>query len=332
MDKILLDIIIAALGLFPVSSHAERQYHFIYEQKNLPEARSYCRDKYTDLATIETMEDMNRLTAMADLSQMIYTKDSHEAWIGLYDDVNSWRWSLADPRFYKPGEAENRIWSSGEPNNLNSKEQCTQIYNGLWFDQNCEDSLFSVCSNVSGSNVKFVLVTTSMTWTQAQTYCRTHYTDLASVRNQNENQNILGLVPSGQRVWIGLFRDSWKWFDGSSSSFMYWRTTTKEPNNTQKKETCVAANFAASGQWEDWKCDYRKAFICYSVVLFKRVVKVTLEKQSSSLNLNDPAVMDDSLKQLQLRLKDKGLNGDIRLSWVKQSDGKVFNAEQNTED
>ncbi|KAK2898160.1 hypothetical protein Q8A73_014540 [Channa argus] len=271
-------------------------------------------------------EDLNMfLLDVKDMTEL-------EAWIGLYDDINSWRWSLTDTSLYKNGETDFRNWSTGEPNNANSKEHCTQMYdNGFWNDKKCDEPLFSVCSKVRGSNVTFVLVNISMIWTKAQTYCRTHYTDLASVRNQNENQNILGLVPLGEKVWIGLFRDSWKWFDGSSSSFMYWRTKTKEPNNNQKKETCVAANFAASGQWEDWNCDYRKAFICYSVVLFKRVVKVTLEKQSSSLNLNDPAVMDETLKQLRQTLKDKGVNGDVRLSWVKQSDGKVFHEEKETE-
>ncbi|KAK2898162.1 hypothetical protein Q8A73_014542 [Channa argus] len=272
---------------------------------------------------------------MANLSQMNYTDYSYRAWIGLYDDTNSWSWSLTNKSFYIKKEADFRNWSPGEPNNLNSNELCTQMYDdGFWNDKMCDDLLPSVCSNVGGSNVTFVLVTTAMTWTQAQNYCKTQYTDLASVRNQNENQIIAGLVPSGQVVWIGLFRDSWKWFDGSSSLFRYWRKKTKEPNNTQKKETCVAANFNASGQWADWNCDYRRAFICYTAVpvLSKQVVKWTLEKQSSSLDLNDPVVMEEILKQLQKKLKDSGLNGDIRLSWVKQSDGNVFHKEKNTED
>uniref|UniRef100_A0A4W6G681 C-type lectin domain-containing protein n=1 Tax=Lates calcarifer TaxID=8187 RepID=A0A4W6G681_LATCA len=73
----------------------------------------------------------------------------------------------------------------------------------------------------------------------AQSYCRANHTDLASVRNMEENQKIMELLPSGQSVWIGLFRDSWKWSDGSNSSFRYW--ITGEPNGGT--ENCVAANF-----------------------------------------------------------------------------------------
>lgn len=62
-------------GLCAVSSHTKRQYHFIYDQKNLTEALSYCREKYTDLATIDTMEDMKTLTAMSNLSQMYYAEN-----------------------------------------------------------------------------------------------------------------------------------------------------------------------------------------------------------------------------------------------------------------
>uniref|UniRef100_A0A8P4KKP2 C-type lectin domain-containing protein n=1 Tax=Dicentrarchus labrax TaxID=13489 RepID=A0A8P4KKP2_DICLA len=119
------------------------------------------------------------------------------------------------------------------------------------------------CGLFSGPNVTFVLTNNNLTWTQAQIYCREHHTDLASVRNMTENQKVKELVASGQNVWIGLFRDSWKWSDGSKSSFRYWNQDAKEPNNNFGKEACVAAVFN-SGKWEDWNCDWKRAFICYS--------------------------------------------------------------------
>ena len=105
----------------------------------------------------------------------------------------------------------------------------------------------------------FILITTTMSWTEAQSYCRERYTDLATVRNEAENQEVKDLA-DGQQVWIGLFRDSWKWSDGSKSSFRYWKSG--EPN-TKGKEECVAMDFDDSGRWEDHDCDSNKPFICY---------------------------------------------------------------------
>uniref|UniRef100_A0A8C9Z192 C-type lectin domain-containing protein n=1 Tax=Sander lucioperca TaxID=283035 RepID=A0A8C9Z192_SANLU len=118
-----------------------------------------------------------------------------------------------------------------------------------------------LCALFSGPDVTFILTDISMTWPAAQSYCREQYTDLASVRNSTENQKVQKLIPTGESVWIGLFRDSWKWLDGSTSLFRYWKTG--EPNNNDGTEICVAAAFNQSGQWEDWNCGVKRAFICF---------------------------------------------------------------------
>jgi len=46
------------------------------------------------------------------------------------------------------------------------------------------------------------------------------------------------------------------------------------------------------------------------VPVSKRVVKVRLEKRSSSLDLNDPVVMEDLLKKVHLPLISNRTTGD----------------------
>lgn len=113
----------------------------------------------------------------------------------------------------------------------------------------------------SGQNKKLVLINTTMTWTVAQNYCRRYYTDLASVRNKVENKQIKNLMNKGQRVWIGLFRDAWKWTDGTRSSFRYW--SDKEPDNRDKDETCVLVDLKDNNKWADVKCNRETAFVCH---------------------------------------------------------------------
>ncbi|XP_073325541.1 uncharacterized protein [Pagrus major] len=215
-----------------------------------------------------------------------------------------------------------------------------------------------------------------MNWTEAQSYCRDHHTDLASVRNTAENQEVKDVIPSRGIVWIGLFRDSWKWSDGRNSSFRYW--DQGEPDNYGENQACVVANLGRDGKWRDHLCSRNRSFVCYSPpavqttssssttssttssitssttssitssitsstpptssttqpdavpTTTRQVIKVRLERKDSSLDLNDPAVLEQMLKEFKQRLKDQGVDGDVKLSWRKQSDGKVFHKEEET--
>ncbi|XP_062372024.1 macrophage mannose receptor 1-like [Sardina pilchardus] len=106
----------------------------------------------------------------------------------------------------------------------------------------------------------YVLVTEEKNWADAQRYCREEHTDLASVRNQAENDQIEA-VKGGRKAWIGLFIDAWEWSDGSSSSFRHWNTG--EPNNADGSCT----EMLPSGQWKDLGCSSSRNFICYENML-----------------------------------------------------------------
>uniref|UniRef100_A0A8C2ZI79 C-type lectin domain-containing protein n=1 Tax=Cyclopterus lumpus TaxID=8103 RepID=A0A8C2ZI79_CYCLU len=70
----------------------------------------------------------------------------------------------------------------------------------------CFSSLLSVFFTEKGRS-KYILVETPMIWYEARTYCRSKYTDLASIRNQYENKQIYSLVK--ENTWFGLHRKIW---------------------------------------------------------------------------------------------------------------------------
>ena len=127
--------------LWTLSSCLLHQYHFVTENKTWSEAQKFCRDNYTDLATVTNIEEMNQIISIADSNSF-----SGDAWIGLYNDVNSWRWSLSDTTFYGQGESEFRMWASGQPDNLGGRQTCGQINSdGLWEDDYCGHVKAFIC-------------------------------------------------------------------------------------------------------------------------------------------------------------------------------------------
>ncbi|KAF3837668.1 hypothetical protein F7725_009436 [Dissostichus mawsoni] len=90
-----------------VSSFVDRQYYFVDEMKNMTEAQSYCREKYTDLATVHSMEVVKLLNDS-------FGSNTSKAWIGLYDDRDTWSWSLSNTGF-----------NNFAPSNSDRREHCT---------------------------------------------------------------------------------------------------------------------------------------------------------------------------------------------------------------
>lgn len=114
---------------------------------------------------------------------------------------------------------------------------------------------FNVFSDIEDNNARFTLVTTRMTWMDAQRHCRKAHTDLAIVRNPTEN-GIIALKTIGPKMWIGLHRDSWKWSDGSQQSFDNWGINSPSLTYTH---VCAVANF---GKWSNQRCDGKFPFLC----------------------------------------------------------------------
>ncbi|XP_039543844.1 macrophage mannose receptor 1-like [Pimephales promelas] len=296
---------------------SSREYYFVNESKTWAEAQRHCRENYTDLATIDNMEEMNSLINTVNGSY------NGSAWIGLYDDVNSWRWSLENNDFYQEGERDYRNFYH-EPDNSGGNELCVYMdSNGNWYDTSCDNTLPFICyDGRENASQNYVLVYMWKTWTEAQSYCREKYTDLASVRNETERQQILNFTRYYgvyyYNVWIGLHRNR-LWSDQSSSSFTYWLPNTPnevaQPDNganipgLQGVQHCTTLSLKYSGQWTDESCFANLPFFCYSdeYVMGMRVEVTSLE------NLSKSQIEELVIIQLQEELIRLGLPNNVTM-------------------
>lgn len=96
-------------------------------------------------------------------------------------------------------------------------------------------------------------------WSEALGYCRTQHTDLSAVLNTTTNQDLADKLNNHhlQEAWIGLYRDSWKWVDGTASSFRRW--APNEPDNKNNTEGCVAMY---EEHWSDRTCHLEMSVLC----------------------------------------------------------------------
>ncbi|KAK7171217.1 hypothetical protein R3I94_001222 [Phoxinus phoxinus] len=245
MDQSLY-LILLLIALCSVSECVQRQYHFINVWKTWTEAQRHCRESYTDLATVDNMSDMNELMKSVNYVQYV--------WIGLKrTSVDKWQWSSGEPALYLN-------WGPRQPDG--GYEECAMMRNGEWNDNPCSLSLTFICSS-SNMNTGLVFVNQRKNWRDAQSFCRQTHSDLVSVRNQNESQQVQKFINDNHisgDVWIGLFRDSWQWSDQSNSSFRDW--ASGEPNGAGV-DNCTAIKPNAPGQWYDGSCISQFPFVCH---------------------------------------------------------------------
>uniref|UniRef100_A0A667WI21 C-type lectin domain-containing protein n=1 Tax=Myripristis murdjan TaxID=586833 RepID=A0A667WI21_9TELE len=103
------------------------------------EAQSSCRQTYTDLATVASEEDE------AELTDALGEHHGSQVWIGQYDDISSWRWSLQSETYYGEGETEFRMWASPEPHSIYTENCAFTNWVGLWADIDCMRALPFLC-------------------------------------------------------------------------------------------------------------------------------------------------------------------------------------------
>ncbi|XP_036968045.1 C-type mannose receptor 2-like [Acanthopagrus latus] len=239
------------------------KYHFINKNKSWYEAQEYCRQKYTDLASVYRQADINTLQTAK--------KQGKEAWIGLYKETVTnkteweWRWSQAEVKY-----TENQTkWENGEPNNAAGSEYCVSLKAPArhWWDYSCTVPRPFICYDANTTSDQFYVIETQMTWLQARKYCRENYKDLVSGKTQLEDQELTGKLQDKTRdYWIGLFRVTWRWSDGRSSFVRPWNQIYSD---SQPDNKC--AKLDKEGRWRTDNCNSTKPFFCYNdkVILVK---------------------------------------------------------------
>ncbi|XP_030635248.1 C-type mannose receptor 2-like [Chanos chanos] len=254
-------------GLFILCARVPRQYHFVNELKNWTEAQTYCREHYTDLATINNKEDIDELIKSVDINNDDIQLQQGHVWIGLQrGDSEKWLWSLEETKFFRNGEMEFENWVERSPDTKGQNEDCVEMtHHGDWNAQDCEKTSAFMCYDERKvSSDRYILINQAKTWTEAQSYCREHHTDLVSVRNQTENNMTKNEMMGHNPVWIGLFRRSWVWSDQSGSVFKNWAET--QPDNNPN-EDCgiiwVTGEESYERRMGDWYCNTTDKFVCH---------------------------------------------------------------------
>ncbi|KAF5889642.1 C-type mannose receptor 2-like isoform X1, partial [Clarias magur] len=112
-----------------------RKYYLVQQGMNWNDAQAYCKAKHTDLAIVESDDNMVHLQYETQRQ-----KFTSSAWIGMYNDVNSWRWSMGNVPL-----GSFTAWYKGLPDIKGVKKACGVRGNYGWFDVICTQTLPFFC-------------------------------------------------------------------------------------------------------------------------------------------------------------------------------------------
>ena len=214
------------------------------------------------LATITSQEENDFITSLIE-------NGKHAAyWIGGTDRASegSFAWSTGEAMAYQN-------WAANQPDDYAQNEDCMEIYrSGQWNDDQNEvftrgfileiEPLTPVASTVCRSNA-YQLFDTTMTWTDARTYCEMLGGHLVQIETEDEQAAVYDMVKQGHMgaYWLGGIRKNgaFEWIDASAIGYSHWQSA--QPDNYKGLEFYMEM-YTESGTWNDNKNTGGRGFIC----------------------------------------------------------------------
>ncbi|KAF4076902.1 hypothetical protein AMELA_G00220310, partial [Ameiurus melas] len=212
ITMVTVSVLLLLLSAFSPPVHSSLStFQIIPSEMNQTAARAACRENYIDLVTVYSDEDNTEL----------YNMMTYWTWIGLYRSVFSEKWSNGDPVTFR-----NLAGDCG------TSSYCAVMKtDGSWESVQCNMTRYFMCyEDVSSQTPNYHLVLENKTWSGAQSYCRGNYTDLVSIRDQQQNEEVkIKGLNSNTPFWMGLLCDDWQWSDGGNSAYRNWNWSSGHP-------------------------------------------------------------------------------------------------------
>ncbi|KAL6491149.1 hypothetical protein MHYP_G00014940 [Metynnis hypsauchen] len=251
-----LYLVLLFSALWTLSFCGTRTFYVVRVNKTWTDAQKHCREKFTDLATIQSSGNMSSIKAH-------FNGSAGNFWIGLRQKVQQnttvWIWSDGSNSSY-------RYWDTGKPNNTGS-DNCVELQGDSaykWNDLNCTWPNQFICH----IDLPLILINQKMTWREALSYCRENHVDLVSVHTEEIQHWVetAVLYASTANVWMGLrhtcAQSFWFWVSGSTMCYQNWA-----PGNGTGVEDCsggerTGAMQSGSKKWISLPEDQKLNFIC----------------------------------------------------------------------
>ncbi|XP_016122075.1 uncharacterized protein [Sinocyclocheilus grahami] len=181
-----------------------REFQLINERFTRTLAVNACQTNFTDLATVYDQQDNIQLRTL-----LINATGPRSGWIGAFIGNSSRnKWSNGDDVTFRRNTTSHAV------------SRCAAMTsNGGWEFLTCNETRHFMCYKQDVERA-YRLILRKKTWFEAQLYCRENHTDLVSIRNEEENEQVQeDGNESRSPFWIGLLEDRVEWSDRGQSAY-----------------------------------------------------------------------------------------------------------------